>query len=804
VAASAELAPPAPVAVSAREQLGAGRGRMPAASRAGASPRLWWVTLAIAAVFCWITFYAKGGLNLESMTGTEMGLTLGSGVIVAAAALLASAATPRYGLGTALAMLAFTALTALSIVWSVQPDHSWQDSGRMLAFSGVFIAAIALARLAPRRWPAALGGLTLAATVVCGYALLTKVFPAGLAPTDAFARLNEPYGYWNAVGLSAALGTICCLWLGARRGGHALVRALAYPAMGLMLLTLALAYSRGAMAALAIGVVLWLCIVPLRLRGAVLLVSAGLAAGAVTAWDFSRSALSDEGVPLAERVSAGHELGALVVAMVVALTAAGVLIGFHTGRRAPSALARRRAGAALLAVVALVAIAFVAALAHSHRGFTGSISHAVSSLTNPNAKPPPNTPGRLTAVASERARYWKEALEVFEAHPLLGSGAEGFATAHLRYEKQTLEVRHAHGFIVQTLADLGIVGLLLALVLLVSWLVAAARATHPLGGRLISWRELRAGVRPLWRRLEKPHYSAERVGMLSMLCVVVTFGVHSLVDWTWYVPGDACVALLCAGWLAGRGPLEQDAEYGLLVQDTSDGVRAHDPPAHDALTHDAPTHDPARSRLRSAFAPPYTRALVAVAAIVAALLAAWSQWQPQRSEEARQSALALVSGTPIAARREAETAVSRDPLSVEALFTLASIQRVLGEATPARMTLERAVRLQPSNPLTWLNLGRYNLSYDPAAAVKDIEASIYLDPQSISAEAIAAGEPEAIEIHNQYIEALEAAQKAPAASAAGSSTALKSASGSPAQAAAGGRQGTRRRRAHRSHRSRTP
>ena len=44
-----------------------------------------------------------------------------------------------------------------------------------------------------------------------------------------------------------------------------------------------------------------------------------------------------------------------------------------------------------------------------------------------------------------------------------------------------------------------------------------------------------------------------------MLCIVVVFGVHSLVDWTWYVPGDACVALLCAGWLAGRGPLARPA-----------------------------------------------------------------------------------------------------------------------------------------------------------------------------------------------------------------------------------------------------
>ena len=50
-------------------------------------------------------------------------------------------------------------------------------------------------------------------------------------------------------------------------------------------------------------------------------------------------------------------------------------------------------------------------------------------------------------------------------------------------------------------------------------------------------------------------YTPERIGLLSMLCLVVVFGVHSLIDWTWYVPGVACVALMCAGWLAGRGPL---------------------------------------------------------------------------------------------------------------------------------------------------------------------------------------------------------------------------------------------------------
>jgi tetratricopeptide (TPR) repeat protein len=703
---------------------------------------LWWTTLLIAAAFCAIAFYAKGGLNLETMTATEMALTLAAGALVAVTALVARSRGRVYGLWPAGLLIALALLTAVSIVWSVQPDHSWQDAGRMLAYSGVLCAGIALARLAPGRWPALLGGLTLAAVVVCGYALLTKVFPASLAPYDAYARLNEPYGYWNAVGLSAAMGAICCLWLGARRDGHALLRALAYPAMGLLLLTLVLAYSRGALAALALGLLAWLCLVPLRLRAATLLLVGALGAAAVAGWDFSSNALSSEGVALAERVSAGRELGALVVAMLLALAAAGILIGFLGARRSLSPLTRRRAGAALLAAVALAAAVFVGALALSQRGLAGSVSHAFDALTDPNAKPPPNTPGRLTAVASVRARYWKEALQVFEAHPLLGAGAEGYWTAHMRYETQTLEVRHAHGFIVQTLADLGLAGLLLALALALTWMAAAGRAAHPFNRRWTPWRawlRIRSGQRPGWPALhdsELALYTPERVGMLSMLCLVIVFGLHSLVDWTWYVPGDACVALLCAGWLAGRGELRAGDDRPL--------VRGREP------------HDRAA---RALWPPRRARVLVAAAAIVAALLAAWSQWQPQRSEEARQDALALLSRDDShGASAAAERAVSRDPLSVEALFTLASIQRASGRPALARATLERAVRLQPANPQTWLTLGRFELGEHPAAAVHALRAAIYLDPESIAPEAIADGQREAIEVHNDYIQALRAAE----------------------------------------------
>ncbi|MDQ6811317.1 MAG: O-antigen ligase family protein, partial [Actinomycetota bacterium] len=548
----------APTAPAERLSGPLGRPRLPASpdgpalsergdsARGGALPRaLWWPALIVAGLLCFVTFLAGGGLSLARTTMVEMTLTLLAGAIVAGVVLFARSPPGARGIWPAGLLVAFSALTALSVVWSVQPENSWQDAGRMFAYSGVFGASVALAGVTRARWPALLGGVILAAAVVCGYALLTKVFPDQLDAGDVYARLRAPYSYWNAIGLTAAMGAIGCLWLGARRSGHALLSALAYPLMGLMLVTLMLAYSRGALVALLVGLTLWFVIVPLRLRGAAVLLSGAVGAAVAVAWAFSRHALSSDGVALAARTSAGHQFGVLLATVLVGLTLAGLVLGFTTSRRAPAIASRRRAGALLLGILALALVGFVGALAVSHRGLSGSISHGLHSLTDTHARVP-NTPGRLTAVSSVRARYWNEALKVFKADPALGAGAEGYGTARLRYRSETIDVRHAHGYVVQTLADLGVVGLALTIALLFAWMISAGRATNPFNRRLVSWR-----TPWRWRRSPTP-YTPERIGMLSMLTLVVVFGIHSTVDWTWYVPGDACVALLCAGWLAGR------------------------------------------------------------------------------------------------------------------------------------------------------------------------------------------------------------------------------------------------------------
>lgn len=699
-----------------------------------------WPALAIAGILCAITFIASGGLNLDSMTTTEIALTIGCGVAIAAVVALLPLRRLQSGSWAVALMLAFAAFSALSVIWSVQPDASWQAASRLLAYSGVFALAVLLAQVAPRRSSAVLGGIVLACAVVCGYALLTKVFPNRLGSEQVvyYARLREPFGYWNAIGLCAALGAICCMWLGARRTGHALLSALAYPALGMMLVTLMLAYSRGALVAFALGAALWLCLIPLRLRGATVLLVGALGAGVVVAWDFSQQALTTDSATLPARILAGHQLGVLLAAALLLLTLAGLAIGFASARHKASPAARRHAGTLLLSIPVLAVLALVVALAASHRGLTGTVSHDLGSLTNPNASVPANGPGRLTAIGSARARYWKEAFEVFEAHPIVGAGAEGYATARLRYRTAPLKVQQAHGFIVQTLADLGLVGLLIVLALLTAWCIAAGRATHPFNRRWSGWR---------WRRWPSPAnrgqprgaYTPERVGLLTMVCVVFTFGVHSFVDWTWYVPGLACIALLCAGWLAGRGELNEDS----------------------ATLAPMPTPEPAGSdptdAQRTAGARRWVRdrhALGAAAAIaIAALLAAWAEWQPQRSQNASNQALALLAHDPKGAVAAAQSAVNRDPLSAEALITLAAIQQGAGERADAAATYRRAVRLQPSNWQTWEALGEYELNAGkPKSALNALRAAVYLNPEAIAPRGTI--NEELLALQDDYLQAL--------------------------------------------------
>jgi hypothetical protein len=643
-------------------------------------------TIAFGAVLAAIALQGGGGLQLGPLTRVELGVDVVAGGL-AAAAIVAGGQTRRLWGGMTLALMAaLVAVTALSIIWAVEPAAAWQEANRTLAYLATMASGVALVRLFPQRWPSLLGGVVLAGVVICGYALLTKVFPGTLNPDEIYARLREPFGYWNAVGLMAALAGPACLWLGARRSGHAAVNALAYPALGLLFVALLLAYSRGGLLALACGCIVWFALVPLRLRGVVVLATSALGGGFVALWAFGQNSLSSDNVVLADRTSAGHELGILLLAMVILLLLAGMGIGFAAAQRAPSQDTRRQAGIVVLTALALVPIVLVAALALSDRGLGGSLSKGWKDLTDPyaNGNVVSNAPDRLTAVGSVRARYWNEALKMFRAHKTLGVGAGGYGTVRPRFRRDTLDVRHAHGYVVQTLADMGIVGMGVSLALLAAWLAAAARTVGLWGpGRRVPW-------------------TPERVGMATLFSVCIVFGVHSFIDWTWFVPGNAILALLCAGWLAGRGPTDEP-----IVRRAPVRVTAFEP----------------------------WRVGLATGAVAIAVLAAWTSWQPQRAVANGSDALASAeAGHFPQARAQIADAERIDPLSVDLLFQESAIEAAGGDVGAARRALQEAVRKEPANAATWLTLAEFELDQgNKPQALSAVGSALYLDPRNETA-----------------------------------------------------------------------
>jgi tetratricopeptide (TPR) repeat protein len=251
--------------------------------------------------------------------------------------------------------------------------------------------------------------------------------------------------------------------------------------------------------------------------------------------------------------------------------------------------------------------------------------------------------------------------------------------------------------VVQTLADLGLVGLGVSLLALVAWLAAAAATLHLRRGRI---------------RVPDDRWPAERLGLAALALVAVVFGVHSALDWTWFVPAVAMTGLFCAGWVAGRGAIG--------VRDSLAGVQP--------LETTKPAL-PRRPRLQGRLA----LAIPVLALAVAASLAVSAPW---RSQEKGDSSLELVAdGKYQAARTAAERAKDLDPLSPQPYFDLAAVEDAEGNARAALLMLERAVQVEPASAEAWTRLGDYLLNSlsNPRQAIPVLRGALYLDPFSDAA-----------------------------------------------------------------------
>ena len=360
--------------------------------------------------------------------------------------------------------------------------------------------------------------LLIGSATVCLYSVGTRLFPdvLGLYTTARTqGRLFNPLGYWNAQGVLASLAIILAASVAIGRGRIA-ARAIAAAIIPLLALDCYFTLSRGAVAAVLIGIVAWLVVDPRRIRtSAWLLLLAPWSALAVLQAR-SMPKLVGRAFGLASAPD-GHRLA--LVAVLMGIVGAAIVVVIAS--REDSIRVHRHIVTAYLGCgLVLVLLAFGAATARY--GTPVDMAHKAYSA----AVGPPPTVDNATRVESlslnGRPALWRVAWASGTAHPVFGVGAGSFETTWLKNRPVPGDDRWAHSLYLQAFSEGGVVALGLLLLALAAPLVAVFGARkNPL-------------IPPLFG-------------------VYVAYLVHAGTDWDWQVPALTLVALWAASAVCSAG-----------------------------------------------------------------------------------------------------------------------------------------------------------------------------------------------------------------------------------------------------------
>jgi O-Antigen ligase len=402
-----------------------------------------------------------------------------------------------------------TAWTFLSLLWTSGVPGTVLEGERMLVYLSAGIAGFLLLRRSSV--PALLLGIWAAITMVSAYALATRLFPDRLGVFDPISgyRLSEPVGYWNAFGILAAMGALLALGLAARSGP--VVRCLAAGSGVLLLLTLYFTYSRGAWIAFFAGLAALIAIDRRRLQ----LVTTALVLApwpALAIWAASTSpALTHTGAALAAATRDGHGLAVIAIALVVAAALAILVLDWlETAVSIPHGLQQLYTGTLIFVLAASLIVVF------GRYGSPPTLARKTYDAFNVAPRHEgENLNSRLFSLSGNgRTEQFHTAWQEVADHPVLGGGAGSYDEYWFRHRRVSETVHDAHNLYLETLAELGPIGLfLLALVLGVP--LAAVR---------------RARSSPM---------AAAAAG------AYVAYLVHAFVDWDWEMPAVTLTTLFC-------------------------------------------------------------------------------------------------------------------------------------------------------------------------------------------------------------------------------------------------------------------
>ena len=356
-------------------------------------------------------------------------------------------------------------------------------------------------------------GVALGILVVCVCSLTTRLAPDvwPIAANLFEDRLSYPITYWNSLGLLAAIGAILCFHFTCSCSEPRAVRVLAAGAVPILVTTLLLTFSRGAILAGATGLLTYVVLGRPRALLTGTLATAP-AAGIVLFFTYQADKIAGPKPTSAAAVSQGHDLALVIgIAVLMALWIRWLLLPVDSRIATVEVFERpspARIGAvALIAALAAVGLAATldapAYVANQYERFASDAS--VERTSEPRA--------RLTDPGSNgRVKLWKVAIEDgFDPAKIGGQGAGTYElvwTRNRSAEESRATVEDAHSLYVENLSDLGLVGFVLVVTVVLTLLYGFAA------------------------RLPGPN----RTLYAAILGAGLAWALHAGIDWDWEMP----------------------------------------------------------------------------------------------------------------------------------------------------------------------------------------------------------------------------------------------------------------------------
>lgn len=545
---------------------------------------------------------------------------------------------------------AFVVWSFATITWAIVRGDAWDGANRTLLYFVVFAVLASWPTSVRAVWPLVL----MAGIVVAIEGVITVEQAIHSSDPGQYmigSRLSAPLGYPNATAALFLTFSWLMIGLASRSWIPGVARGIAFGIASLTAVLSLLGESRGSVYTLPLVVAAYFLFVPGRLRSL-----ATLAVVVLGTLPVLRPALAVYGsdAPLPETLS--HAIH-LAIACAVVISLCGFALATADRRLNVSQRHSRAVGVAVIIAAAVCVI--VALLTIRPWGRVDSAWHSFKYGGEPAGA------SHFGGLGSNRYDFWRVALIEFRDHPVVGIGENNFLVPYLELRRSGEEPIYPHSLPLATLSQTGLIGTTLLTGFLACAVLVVKRI--PRGGR-----------------------ERELAGVLAAGASV--WLLHGLVDWLWEMPVLSVLGMALLGAACSLQPPSAGSRRRLV------GHRRGRP-------------------------------LLVAAAATAAIAATISVALPWLAQRDVQRALTLLPNNRPAALATLDRAHGLNPLSNDADLLAGAIADRFHDYDLMRMRFQRAVDRSPDDWYANLELGvAASLSGRPGVASAALNRAVRLNP----------------------------------------------------------------------------